>query len=175
MRYELPPQAVLEDEVRGFNRRFLELAKQGQQQGPFVFEPRELKPVGMGDSTTTAAFWKHFIGGSVNAIRVMLDTAQQDSEQFPVNEDLIRSVQMRSYSRTREWQAHPNNRNTPLERESYDAFLAVCTSFDWSASSSELMIGLNVVVQDIGDTYTMLEGKLPLRMIMHNLQEEGKV
>lgn len=176
MKHELPSKKVLEAQVAISNQKLRELAERARIQQPefeFKEETIDQEFLEMADTTTTAGFWNHFIGGPLSVVQVSF-YLEKESPQQEVNKDSVRSIQSRCYRLTKIWQEHSSNPKTEMQQESCEAFLATCTSFDWATNLSLAGELVNIVV-NLGDTYIMSEGHLPLRLWTENLRAEGKI
>ena len=171
--HELPSKKELESRIFYLNSQMalFKVRITGFKNHQLPFEAHIFEDIAMSESTSTADFWKYFIGEQVNAIVVMLHNSQMDPGRYPINKDLIKKTQWQCFSRTSNWMNAKKDINTPSENQSCEAFLKICELVDWEEVPPAFFEELNNIVKETGNVYMMMEGNLPLSKILENLRE----
>lgn len=152
MTIEIPSNEAIKSEITRLNEALLLIRENASSQGlneANLAEPDRVDD--LKDDLTPSGFWNHYIGGGIASI------ASLPSDMA----DLIPPVQKRLHTLTERYMIHPVGSNDELNIATCRAFLGGGFSFDWTQSSALLDILRNTVA-DLGDQYSLREGRMPL-------------
>lgn len=157
--YELPPKEVLEVEIGLVTKNFQNIAETAKRRFPNYHlrsdhDEERVGQRGLGERSTAAGFWNHYIGGSITLVDMELQQGNR------CDKNLVREIQNSVVLLAREWLRHPNSGTSITD---VNAFLLASSSFDWVESRPDLFKELEVNVNRIGDYHMLLDGEIPLR------------